>query len=194
MLPPADRSAAPDAGADFAEQWRVHDAGLVLLHPFLLPLLQAIDCLDEHGLQMAEGRRGRATAMLRWLAQGSDVADDGGASVARVLTAAAPAGAPRDPGLPPAASDAADAAMAEQGQALLEAVIAHWSALGRTSVQGLRQHFVAREGLLRRDGEGWRLQVEPQAVDVLLQQLPWPLGRVRLPWMPAALVVDWTTA
>lgn len=76
---------------------------------------------------------------------------------------------------------------------LLRAVIDHFTALKRTSPGGLRATFLSRRGLIRRDAHGFRLQVEPAAFDVLLPQLPWGFGVVKLPWMGKAIVTDWPT-
>jgi hypothetical protein len=75
--------------------------------------------------------------------------------------------------------------------ALLAAVIGHWSALGDTSPDALRGTFLARPGKLSRRGDEDLLQLEPQAFDVLLGQLPWGIGTVFLPWMKRFLWVEW---
>jgi hypothetical protein len=77
-------------------------------------------------------------------------------------------------------------------EGLLAAVIQQWSALGKTSVAGLRDAFVLREGdLYPETGGGARLQVHKGAFDVLLDRLPWSLSPLRAPWMPAPLIVRW---
>lgn len=83
------------------------------------------------------------------------------------------------------------AAMREEGLALLAAVIAHWSALGSTSVDSLRVAFLARDGLLARRDDGWHLRVADEPYDLLLARLPWAIGLVRLPWMREPLHVQW---
>ena len=80
---------------------------------------------------------------------------------------------------------------------LLQAVIAHWKAVGHTSVAGLRESFLQREGRLTRDktpaGDPprWRLRVQTRGFDVLLDRLPWSFQTIRLPWMQGALHVEW---
>ena len=76
--------------------------------------------------------------------------------------------------------------------ALLEAVVRHWDALGSTSVEGLRASFLARAGKLseRADGD-YLLQVEAQSFDILLDRLPWSVSIVELPWMERQLWVEW---
>src|SRR5262249_41296575 len=80
----------------------------------------------------------------------------------------------------------------EEAAALLEAVIRHWEALRNTSVDGLRGTFLIRPGKvsLRDDGD-WLLQVESKSYDILLDQLPWGIGMIKLPWMERMLWVEW---
>jgi uncharacterized protein (DUF2267 family) len=75
---------------------------------------------------------------------------------------------------------------------LLKSVIANWSALGNTSIEGLRQSFLQREGrLLRKDETGWDLLVEARPFDMLLDRLPWGFATVKYSWMQGMLHVEW---
>jgi hypothetical protein len=76
---------------------------------------------------------------------------------------------------------------------LLRAVVARWSAIGNTSVDGLREAFLQREGILRRTEAGWRLEVAPRSYDMLLDRLPWGISVLRTRWMPEAVHVAWRT-
>jgi len=79
----------------------------------------------------------------------------------------------------------------EECTALLEAVVRHWSALGHSAIENLRGSFLVRPGKLsQREGEHL-LHVETRSYDVLLDQLPWGLGLVKLPWMQRSLWVEW---
>lgn len=165
-------------------------AGLVLLHPYLARLLQ--------GLQLHSGQPGEALSpavLPRALALLHALACDTGPAAALELDlpfVKLLLGLPPTHGLdvPPAQLDEADTA---EVQALLQAVRQHWPALRSTSVQALRISFLQRRGLLRRaaDGQGWQLQVQSEAFDLLLASLPWSLSWVKLPWMPEPLAVDW---
>ena len=70
-------------------------------------------------------------------------------------------------------------------------MIANWKVLGNTSVAGLRESFLQRGGSLKRHDEAWRLQVEPRAFDMLLDQLPWGYSTIKHPWMERVIHVDW---
>jgi len=76
--------------------------------------------------------------------------------------------------------------------ALLQAVIRHWQALRSTSPDGLRGTFLLRPGKisLRDDGD-WLVQIETRSFDILLNELPWGISMIKLPWMPRLLWVQW---
>ncbi|GGI52858.1 contractile injection system tape measure protein [Oxalicibacterium solurbis] len=79
----------------------------------------------------------------------------------------------------------------ETVESLLTGLIANWGALGSTSIDGLRVSFLQRTGWLRRQEDGWHLQVERRAYDMLLDRLPWSFSMIRHSWMPTLLRVDW---
>jgi hypothetical protein len=75
---------------------------------------------------------------------------------------------------------------------LLQAMIAHWKIIGKTSVAGLRESFLQREGRLSFDAqEGWQLQVEPRSFDMLIDHLPWGYSLQKFQWMEMPLHVEW---
>jgi hypothetical protein len=74
---------------------------------------------------------------------------------------------------------------------LLNSVIGNWSVLKNTSIDGLRGTFLLREGKLTFKDNGSYLKVQQNAVDVLLEHLPWNINMVKLPWMKNILYVDW---
>jgi hypothetical protein len=76
-------------------------------------------------------------------------------------------------------------------EGLLSSLIAQWSILGRTSIAGLRESFLQREGALEETDESWRLRVEPRSFDMLLDRIPWGFNPLKLPWMAKVLHVEW---
>lgn len=167
----------------------VGDAGQVLLAAYLERLFR------QQGL-WREGRfvditaQARAVQCLQVLCRGPGVVDEALVALSRLLCGLHPS--ELLPELPPLPTETAD--LLEQ---LLQAVIQHWAALGHTSVAGLRESFLQREGRLQRDktAEGepprWRLRVQGRGFDVLLDRLPWNYRTIRLPWMQGVLHVEW---
>jgi hypothetical protein len=74
---------------------------------------------------------------------------------------------------------------------MLNGVIANWPALGKTSIQGLRQTFLRRPAHLQYQEQAWKLQVQPGTFDMLLDRLPWSFALIKMPWMSEPLHVNW---
>jgi hypothetical protein len=163
------------------------DAGMVLLHPFLSRFLETTGIVANPDRELPFHLLPRAAALLHWLATGRDEVFEYELSLIKLLLGLAPAGP-----LLVAQGLLNDDDRAE-GEALLSAVIGHWSALGRTSIAGLRQSFLQRRGLIREGQHGWHLQVESASFDVLLGRLPWGIDIVKLPWMTRPIITDWPT-
>jgi len=74
---------------------------------------------------------------------------------------------------------------------LLAAVIKNWSVLKNTSINGLRESFLKRNGKLSKESDKWLLRVERKSYDLLLDKLPWGISIVRLQWMKTLIFVEW---
>jgi len=163
----------------------VHHAGLILLHPFLPRFFESTAVKNAGRPELSSDALPRAAALLHWLATGEDEARELDSDFIKVLLGL------RLESQLPVSEGLLAATDREEVDALLSAVIGHWSALKRTSVKGLRGSFLQRRGLLREQDQGFRLQVEPAPFDMLLGQLPWGIGTVKLPWMKKAIFTEW---
>ena len=74
---------------------------------------------------------------------------------------------------------------------MLMAIIGHWSILKNTSIEGLRNSFLQREGRLENRDDQWRLTVQQMGHDMLLDHVPWNFRMIKLPWMNQLLMVEW---
>ncbi len=158
----------------------IDDAGLVLLHPFLPGLFQALGISEGDDLLQPE----RALCLLHYLATGRLGAPEHELMLPKILCNV-PLQEPVD------AEAALTAGERKEAEALLRAVIGHWQVLRNTSPDALRGTFLLRPGKIsRRDGE-WLLQVESQSCDLLLDQLTWSISMIKLPWMEHMLWVEW---
>jgi hypothetical protein len=175
-----DRS-APQSQIDLDEGVFVGCAGVVLLHPFLPRLFEALGIATDDALVQPD----RALGLLHFLATGQPVAPEYDLLLPKLLC-----NLPLD--LPAPAPAVLSAAEMDEAIALLSAVVGHWTALGDISVDGLRGSFLVRPGKLSRRGDGSDLlQVEPRSYDILLDRLPWGIGMLQLPWMKKSLRVEW---
>ena len=169
----------------------LRSAGLILLHPYLPRLFAALGWVGEshpQGEPFPWSRLPQAAALLNWLATGRDEPFEFELGTAKLLLGLNP-----DDPLPVAAGLLGDAER-EEGEALLGAVVQHWSALGRTSIDGLRLSFLQRGGLLYPAADGWLLRPQAEAFDLLIDRLPWGISIIRLPWMPRSLHTEWQSA
>jgi hypothetical protein len=171
----------PGSRIDLEEGVYVECAGLVLLHPFLPRLFEALRIAKDDKLVQPN----RALCLLHFLATGERRAPEYELLLPKLLCNLPLA----DPVEAPVALTVAEE---EEAIALLEAVIRHWDAVGDTSVGGLRGTFLVRPGKLFQRGNGDDvLQVESRSFDILLDRLPWGIGMIQLPWMEKILWVEW---
>ncbi|MCA8884508.1 MAG: hypothetical protein KDA50_12300 [Rhodobacteraceae bacterium] len=179
-VPPSAADPLPDLPGRIA----VPTAGLVLLAPYLSAYFEALG-LATQGRFASPDQQARAVLLTQALATGRGEAMEPDLALPKLLCG-------RDLTAPvPQQIDLSDAERTE-ACALLQAVIAHWGALGATTPDGLRDGFLCRPGVLDRlPGGGFRLRVERRGIDILLERLPWTLSMLRTPFMAAPLQVDW---
>jgi hypothetical protein len=178
-----ERAASIAAGDDVGVL--VSHAGLILIHPFLPQLFRALGLAWQPNAGFAPNDANRAVAALIYAATGAEEALAFELDFVRtILNVSADQ---------PVLVSAGVLSDADRGEvdAMLRAVASHWSALGRTSVDGLRRAFLQRAGLLDEIESGYRLRVHVESFDVLLEQLPWSIATVRLPWMDRPIFTEW---
>jgi len=171
--------------ADGAAPMGVANAGLVLIGPYLPRLFDALGLLSDGKFVDAPAGE-RAVHLMQYAADGlREAAPESELVLNKVLCGLDPAdvvGRRRS-------LSSAECALVD---GLLGAVIEHWSILGRTTVAGLRETFLQRQGRLeRRPDGGWTLTVEPGSFDVLVDRLPWGYAMQKHSWMREVLHVDW---
>ena len=181
--PSAAAAEAPAAGG-----WWTDDAGIVLLSVYL-PRLYEMRALVIEGEFVDQKARARARALTRYAIWGETISNPDSDPAGRrdCVTAVLCGQEPNHP-FEALVLDEEDRTMVD---GLLQAVIGNWTAIGNTSVSGLREAFLQRPGVLRREAENWRLRVEGRAYDMLIDRLPWTYGTIRHRWMEQPLIVDW---
>jgi hypothetical protein len=162
----------------------VHAAGAVLLHPFLATLFARVGLLDAPGRFRDHAAQGRAVLLAHHLATGAEDAPEPETVLFKLLCG-------MEISDPVPRRIVQTPTEREEAASLLHGVITHWSKLGHTSAAGLREGFLLRPGRLRQSAGQWQLAVERQGIDILLDELPWTLSRVKTPFMRSILTVDW---
>lgn len=158
----------------------IGNAGLVLVHPFLPQFFAALGVAVEDKLTHPE----RALCLLHFLSTEQATAPEYELLLPKVLC-----------NIPLETPAEADVGLTQhemnEACALLEAAIRHWGALGNSSPDALRGTFLLRQGKLSQREGDWLLQVESKTCDILLEQLPWGISMIKLPWMKKMLWVEW---
>jgi hypothetical protein len=200
---PAEPRRAKDAGEDVKEAEKpgepeseeeprhalyILNAGLVLLSPYLPVLFERLGVLshDEEGRPRIAGleAQSRAVHMLQNMVD-ERLDQTEPALVLNKLLCGMPTGAPVEPSIHASPADL------ELCDGLLHAVIANWPIIRNTSVAGLRETFLLREGRLLHGDEKWDLHVQRKGLDVLVDQIPWTFATIFHRWMAEPVQVTW---
>jgi hypothetical protein len=158
-------------------------AGTVLLHSFLPAFFERLDLLEE-GRFREEADRERAVHLLYFLATGLKHPAEQELVVLKLLSGMEidrPVEKKLD--LTEKEKEAADQ--------LLRAVIQTWEVMAGSDPDDLRGSFLIREGKVQTGEMGWKLTVEQQSYDILLNQLPWGLSPIMHSWMGEMIWVEW---
>lgn len=163
----------------------VHHGGLVLLHPFLRLYLERCGVVDAEARFTSPEALARGGALLHFLATGSEEVNEHDLRLEKILLGLSP-----ETPLP-VCRGLLEESDRQHAEALLKSAVTHWSILKDTSADGFRCSFLQRPSLLSAEEDWWRLQVERKGYDMLLDQLPWSIAVVRLPWMKKPVCTQW---
>lgn len=166
----------------------IHNAGLVLTAPFLPHLFGMLDLLghDDKGAVCLRDQdaASRAVHLLQYLVDGKTDAPEPTLVLAKLLC-----------GVPIAAAITREIEITDAERAacegLMRSMIAHWTIISNTSIAGLRETFLQREGKLFHDDARWLLRVDRKTLDVLVDQIPWSISVIYHRWMSEPLHVTW---
>ena len=161
----------------------VHNAGLVLLTPYIPKLFKLLEYTDSGGFRGTH-EAFRAASLLQYLCAKNQSYQEFELVFNKVLC-----GIPLSEVLP------SDIVLNEKeistGDGMLNGVIKNWSALKSTDIDNLRVTFLLREGRLQSLEKTWHLKIEERGFDVLLDFLPWSFSMTSYAWMGKPLVTEW---
>lgn len=165
----------------------IDNAGLVLASPFLPHLFRELGLsrVDDVGKTHLDPEPAtRAVHLLQYLVDGRTSAPEPLLVLNKILCGLS---------VPTPVPSGIDLTEREQAlcDRLLKALIANWTIIANTSVAGLRETFLQREGRLEQLDDRWKLQVQRKTLDVLVDQVPWSISILTHPWMPQPLYVSW---
>jgi hypothetical protein len=172
--------APPPSPDNAAHPLYIEDAGLVIVAPYLPAFFRKLNLIEAGKISDPV----TALSLLHFLTFATLPQHEAQLVLPKILC-----GMPLE-----TPADLATALSEEQlreADELLGAVIANWPILKSTSVEGLRDTFLRREGALELRNAEWSLRIQRTGVDVLLDHLRWTISLIRLPWMPNPLRTDW---
>jgi hypothetical protein len=178
-LPDQGETEIEDEGAIY-----VKNAGIVLLHPFLVRFFGALKLLDNDQQFVSDESRERGIHLLHFVATGREEPAENETTLLKVLCG-------WSTHIPIIRRLSLSAAEKYETDNLLTTAIQHWNKIGNTSPDGLRESFFQRDGKLTQGDSGWNIAVERKTIDILLDYLPWQLSVIRLPWQKSSIHVDW---
>ena len=165
------------------EYYYIDNAGVVLLWPFLSRYFSTLNLLKDNKF-VNEQSQEKAVVLLQYMVSGNVEPQEHVLLLSKLLC-----GWPlHRPLLRCIDLTQQDKQESEQ---LMLSVINHWKALKNTSMDGLRQSFLQREGRLIEKDYGWDLLIKRTGFDVLLDQLPWGISTIHLSWMKKTVFVEW---
>ncbi len=172
-------------------KWNIVDnAGIVLLHPYLSGDNEAAFSLFEIAGLMNEGEfidatsQVRALHVLQYLVWGKEQHPEHQMVLDKILC-----GVPLDTPV-----DRFIRLTEQEKEACfktVEMVCKSWRGMTETTLVALQESFLQRKGKLSSSSLGWKLIIEKNTLDILLQRLPYGMGVLRFPWMEKLLWVEW---
>lgn len=158
----------------------ISDAGLVLLAPFIPRFFENLGIVENQNFNSKD----LAVTLLQWLVTGDELCAEFNLVLPKIVCG-------MEPEEPVVIIPHLPEGFKKEGETLLQSVIENWSILKNTSVEGLRESFLQREGKLSFQKDEWLLQVEQKPYDMLLEHLPWNINMIRLSWMQYLLRTEW---
>jgi len=161
----------------------IANAGMVLLSPFFPVLFSKLSVTEAGKLPDKEAQI-RAIFLLQYAVFGSQEFPEHELELNKLLT-------DFKTGVPiPRSFELSDEDKATV-DSMLEGTLKHWGRLANTSIAGLREGFLQRDGRLEEQDDLILLTVEEKAYDMLLDNVPWNFRNVRYSWMKKGIQVKW---
>ncbi|NBQ67871.1 MAG: hypothetical protein EBU46_03160, partial [Nitrosomonadaceae bacterium] len=166
------------------EEIYIDNAGQVLAAPYL-PRLFSMLKLVEEGAFVDRQAAERAVHLLQFMVNEQTQSPEYQLTLNKILCGVST-------GIPICREIAISAQEQETIEGLIRGMIQNWKTIGNTSISGLRETFLRRNGKLQLKEDGmWYLTVEPGVFDMLLDSLPWSFSVIKHSWMERAVHVTW---
>lgn len=180
---PNDQEITQELESAATEGITVSNAGLIILSPFLPYFFNEMGLMKE-GVFKDLRAAVKAVQLLHYIVYESSKTPEYMLPLNKVLCGV-------DISTPVPASFTVTKKLKQERQTMLEIVIQRWAALGNTSVAGLNNTFLKRNGMLYKKENDWLLKPEPASFDMLLDKLPWNINFIKLKWAGYNLHTEW---
>jgi hypothetical protein len=161
----------------------INNAGVVLLWPFIAPFFERLNILKDGKFETMRDKF-RAIHALQYLVTGNEEHQEHELAIQKLICGI-DINEVYEPQQP------LNKENKEMAESLLLHVIKTWTIIGHTSVEGLRESFLQRNGKLTLNEEAIYLQVEQKSYDMLLDRLPWSIAIINFSWMAKPINVIW---
>lgn len=171
----------------FNNRIHIEDAGLILLHPFLTNFFQKLNLLSEDKKQFSNtDSQIRAAHLLKYIT-GYRGPHYEHLMMFEKLICNIPLDYPLNISFIPSKEEK------EEIRNLLQTVCQYWKPLNSSSIESLQHSFILRHGTFEWMDPSWIIRVEGSAIDILLDDLPWEISTIILPWLKPMIYVEWQT-
>ncbi len=162
----------------------VNNAGMVLLSPYFSRLFGMMNFVEQNTTFKNRDVQIRALFLLQYAVFGHTEFPEHEMTLNKLLTAF-------DTGVPiPKNADLTDKEK-ETVEGMLKGALQNWPKLSTTSIGGLREAFLQREGKLEEKEDYYLLTVQEKAYDLLLDSCPWNFKTIKYSWMKKMVQVKW---
>ena len=163
----------------------IDNAGLVLLHPFLPYVFKELRWTNSNNMFEDARNQQKAILFLQYLVNRRSRQPEHTLALNKILC-----GWPLHLPL----NIRANFSAAEKNAAtdLIDSLREHWKPVKNTTRQGLVQSFILRKGLLETGERDYLLQVEKNTIDILLEDLPFGIQTIKLPWNEKLIHCEWS--
>lgn len=183
MLKKENKMIAEREEEPLGESIYVDNAGMIILGPYLPMLFERLGLLKNQEFKDNSSRE-KAMHSLQYAVTGKTGEEEQLLTLNKIIC-----------GIPIYGPVSRSAPLREDEKELidgmLKAVIAAWSVLGNSSIEGLRETFLCREGRIHIEEDKYILRVKRETFDMLLDQIPWNIGTLKLSWMQKLMEVVW---
>lgn len=161
----------------------IENAGLILLWPFMSFYFEKLGLVSDHKFTSVKAAI-RGACLLQYLVTGAETRQEHELPLNKVLCQL-----PKNH--PVHSTGEFTTEEKDLSDELLKTAISRWEIIKNTSIEGLRNTFLKREGKLEWQDDKIILTVEPKSFDMLVDKIPWNISVIKLPWMKHTLHVKW---